>query len=821
MAVLRDSLWVAEDIVPGGVQGVPQTFVADVSAFTTDVNDPVIPTWPPDDHGFQTAWLKAIAPFPVVLELDATASTELCTLVVWEWDGVTAVWVTSQDDSLRRTVRAGTYLICVSQWVDHVSVTVSLDVTFTRARGTMLLRGVGQAGGGLFSTTRQFDLGGIGGMTSWRPFDVLCPLVVGHSNRPFDIQGTVGISSARPFDMGTGGLLVTSPRPFDVIDATDGQPIYPVVFVPPSVEPVNAVQRITVVATGGQFTLSFGGFTTGGIAWNATPGDVQAALETLPNIDPGDVVVRSGSYLVEFSGQYTGQPVPQITLTNYLTGPSVVAVTSTVTPGMASGAAVELPGIQVYDVAGRRLGSITTFTVTGPPSRAVAFRGSFSFTVPRLLVDPTTGSLYANPDLDLIPDDVNVRGDRLVVFGDSSRPTDPWGGVMTSAEWTDGAVIVQCADVMDLLATPQLPEENVARATQAILVPENTLARNIVAVLMNHANTWYGANGEVLWGVDATGNKTFFGYETLTGNVEGALALVVERTFGEWCWRIELTPTSMRPVLVWRDSFAATAGAALTDGPEGNVVAGPALSLDETTIVNAIRLTGSVTQVLSKIPEGATALPYPELIPVAEVWLPTEGYRRRFSPTGAGILMNIEVPFTLEQATQDELAAAEEAKRRALFESFIHAFHSQFGRPWHDEWSWAGGNGNDEPAEDEDFERKLTADLWIHYRALAVNAVEPPTGDISGTEPIAVVMKGTSKGVVAPKPPPAGHYHNYTVRSGDTLWAIAARFYGNPLKWPTLYALNKAVIDRTARAHGFTSNFAHWIFPGEVLKVPG
>jgi hypothetical protein len=810
MAAVQDSLWVAEDIVLGGSEGVTQTWTDDVSAFTVDVNDP---EWSPGNQGVRTAWLKVVAPHREGLSITESGGV---IVGVFSWDGSsTPVKVASAVASLTVSVPAGIYLVGVS-----AATTLNLGVTFARSRGGMLLRGVGGAGG-VFASSRPFDLGGIGVMTSWRPFDVLCPLVSKRSNRPFDIQGTVGITSTRPFDMGTGGLLVTSPRPFDVINETDGQNIWPIVYVPPSVEPVNCVQVIVVSATGGWFTLTFDGSTTGAIDWDATPGEVQAALETLPNIASGDVLV-TGSYRVEFTGAYAGMPVPLIGITSYLTGPSVVAATTMQQPGLASGAAAELPGIQVYDKAGSRLGSIHNFSVGDPPSRAVNFRGAFSFTVPRVLVDSTSGATYPNPDVFLLPEDVVVRGDRLLVLGDSSRPADPWGGVITNTEWTDGSVIVQCADVMDLLSTPQLPEDNIARATQAILIPDDTLARDIVWVLMNHANTWYGANGEVLWGVDATGNKTFFGYETITGDVESALAMVVERTFGEWCWRIELTPTSMRPVIVWRDSFIATAGPDLFDGPDGNVVAGPSLSVELTSVVNAIRITGSVTTIESKIPEGATALPYPELIPVAEVWLPTEGYRRRFNSSGAGILLNIEVPFTLEESTQDELAAMEEAKRRALFESFIHAFHAQFGRPWHDEWSWAGGNGNDEPDEDEDFERKLTADLWVHYRSLAISAV-PTTvlgDDLSAANPLAVVMKGTSTGTASPTKPTTAPTRNYTVRSGDTLWAIAGRYYGNPLLWPVLYALNKEVIDRTARAHGYTSNFAHWIFPGEVLKVP-
>lgn len=58
----------------------------------------------------------------------------------------------------------------------------------------------------------------------------------------------------------------------------------------------------------------------------------------------------------------------------------------------------------------------------------------------------------------------------------------------------------------------------------------------------------------------------------------------------------------------------------------------------------------------------------------------------------------------------------------------------------------------------------------------------------------------------------------YVVRSGDTLNAIAARQHVDE---PALYAANAPMLDSVAQSHGFSSSDAgHWIFPGEVLKIP-
>ncbi len=76
---------------------------------------------------------------------------------------------------------------------------------------------------------------------------------------------------------------------------------------------VNELQQISINnATGGSFTLSFDGETTGPLAYNATADNIRAALQSLTAINSGDVSVTGsigGPWTVEFTGSLAGTDV--------------------------------------------------------------------------------------------------------------------------------------------------------------------------------------------------------------------------------------------------------------------------------------------------------------------------------------------------------------------------------------------------------------------------------------------------------------------------------------------------------------------------------
>lgn len=66
----------------------------------------------------------------------------------------------------------------------------------------------------------------------------------------------------------------------------------------------------------------------------------------------------------------------------------------------------------------------------------------------------------------------------------------------------------------------------------------------------------------------------------------------------------------------------------------------------------------------------------------------------------------------------------------------------------------------------------------------------------------------TASPLLAQEPVTAEREH--VVRVGDTLWDLAGRYFSNPRQWPSIYQANRSVVENP-----------HWIYPQEVLVIPG
>lgn len=81
---------------------------------------------------------------------------------------------------------------------------------------------------------------------------------------------------------------------------------------------------------------------------------------------------------------------------------------------------------------------------------------------------------------------------------------------------------------------------------------------------------------------------------------------------------------------------------------------------------------------------------------------------------------------------------------------------------------------------------------------------------------------GTTQGpVIKPPQDDRPKVKVYTIRSGDTLWDISARFLGSGTRWPQIYSLNRKVIEDECKRRGSSCYPRGWhIWPGTKLKIP-
>lgn len=113
----------------------------------------------------------------------------------------------------------------------------------------------------------------------------------------------------------------------------------------------------------------------------------------------------------------------------------------------------------------------------------------------------------------------------------------------------------------------------------------------------------------------------------------------------------------------------------------------------------------------------------------------------------------------------------------------------------------------------EDADACQTGDLANFWQCIGVKPHLPPAYT-KAAETTAEELVNLVLGECAETP-------SHPVASGDTLWDLAERYYGDGNKWRTIYDANRSLIEDTATEHGFaSSDDGHWIFPGTPLTIP-
>lgn len=135
----------------------------------------------------------------------------------------------------------------------------------------------------------------------------------------------------------------------------------------------NEVQHEAVVGDGGSRKLTFMGQTTGNLAWNASAATIQAALEGLSNLAPGDVTVADltgGMFTYTFGGAYADVNVEPISsdVTLLTNGPDPGTSTFTTTTGGSEGTRIYTFSGTAFSKRDVNLIAVNTYGLTGGTS---------------------------------------------------------------------------------------------------------------------------------------------------------------------------------------------------------------------------------------------------------------------------------------------------------------------------------------------------------------------------------------------------------------------------------------------------------------------
>src|SRR5665213_1600448 len=168
-----------------------------------------------------------------------------------------------------------------------------------------------------------------------------------------------------------------------------------------STDAVSAVQKVTVNATGGTFTLTFEGQTTSAIAYNAIASSVESELDALSSIGAGITVTEDPgndlgehAYVVTFGGKLRGvsegRCIVSCTLALKADGSSLTLGGGGGTAGVTStttGLTKDEYDVQVENIGGSVSSGVITLTdklppgvtTAGPPEPKIRETGTLHF----------------------------------------------------------------------------------------------------------------------------------------------------------------------------------------------------------------------------------------------------------------------------------------------------------------------------------------------------------------------------------------------------------------------------------------------------------
>lgn len=111
-------------------------------------------------------------------------------------------------------------------------------------------------------------------------------------------------------------------------------------------------------------------------------------------------------------------------------------------------------------------------------------------------------------------------------------------------------------------------------------------------------------------------------------------------------------------------------------------------------------------------------------------------------------------------------------------------------------------------------------DIYFSLELIEYKTLNVPTVKVSTKVKSSIIKRPATSSKKATSSGSAGG-RTYTIKGGDTLWAIATRYYGSGTQYMKIYNANKSTIESAAKSHGRSSSQnGHWIWAGTTLTIP-
>lgn len=176
-------------------------------------------------------------------------------------------------------------------------------------------------------------------------------------------------------------------------------------------------------ATAGAGTFTFMGFTTDPLAYNASAAARQAALEALPTIGAGNILVTlsSGTYTHTFQNDLAGLPLPPVTHTTtaaYTGGAPVLTYTQQGSTAGLRAHTVLFPDVCIAQQPGYEF--VESLACDGAPETRILYKGCV---VSKITIE-VSGLGYVNLTIEVITDGTETVLETFTLPTDSADTVD-------------------------------------------------------------------------------------------------------------------------------------------------------------------------------------------------------------------------------------------------------------------------------------------------------------------------------------------------------------------------------------------------------------